>query len=399
MAHSDPIPVTSTDLPTARRLDWVEPIKGIAILGVVLYHIVLLLYGVPPFDHIKETWLPLSERLAQLAPLPNDSVIAALLTNVMRYTGWLGYQGVGLFLVLSGFGLTWSMMQRPPGSELNLGDYFARRVGRILPVYWAGHLFFVGFRAVFGQPDISVWDWRFYLSLAGGRFLPETFYYASPAWWYVGLVLQLYVIFPALWLWLSRTTLARFLLGTAALTLLSRVAALALFTRELEMWSMGALCVTRLFEFTLGMGLAHGLARQPQRLYRWLNARRTFGAAIGVYVFALAASFTREGQIVAHGLIAASLLVITYTLVRAFAHAPVLNTLLGWLGRQSYPLMILHQPILWWFIPLALTWTASYLLFWILLAGFAVVVVIGSAALGAAVERISAQAARRWRAS
>jgi len=66
------------------HLDWLDPIKGIAIAGVVWYHIAILLYGVPPFDHVKETWLPLADRLARMAPVPNDALATFFLVNAFR---------------------------------------------------------------------------------------------------------------------------------------------------------------------------------------------------------------------------------------------------------------------------------------------------------------------------
>ena len=373
------------------HLDWLDPIKGIAIAGVVWYHIAILLYGVPPFDHVKETWLPLADRLARMAPVPNDALATFFLVNAFRYIGWLGYQGVGLFLALSGFGLAWSQLRSGPSPEIDLRDYFLRRVWRVFPIYWAGHLFFLVFHALTGQPDVSASDPRFYLSLAGVRFLPETFYTISPAWWYVGLIVQLYVVFPLLWKALMRWGLVRFWIGTAAITLIARAAGFAFLDRHLEMWSMGAIFVTRLFEFAFGMGLAWLLARQPERTERALLRRRTIAAAAGVYALALACSFTVAGQIVAHMLIAVSLFTLTYALSRRLlTRAWPVRRASVWLGEQSYPLMILHQPILWWFIPIGLAALPSYPTFIAALMALTAIVALGSGAFGAIVEHVLA---------
>ena len=382
-------------------LDWLDPLKGLAIAGIVFYHIALLLYGIPPFDHVKETWPPLAERLAQLSPLPNESPAASLLTNAFRYSGWLGYQGVSLFLALSGFGLTYSLAHRSARAEIKLGEYFRRRALRLLPLYWAAHAFFLLFSSLTGQPHISPADPRFYLSLAGLRFLPDTFYYVSPAWWYVWLILQFYVVFPWLWRWLHRHGLKKFWIGTLALTLAARAIALMLLDSHLEMLSMGAIFVTRLFEFAFGMGLAYRLSQQPGVLDRFSRKRWTVAAAFVGYLAALACSLTREGQIVAHVLYGVCLFWLTYSLARWLAPRARLSVrALAWLGRQSYPLMILHQPILWWFIPLGLTLTPSYPLFLALLAGFTIVVALGAGMFGAAVDRLMesmAQLAARLR--
>jgi peptidoglycan/LPS O-acetylase OafA/YrhL len=345
----------------------------------MLYHVALLLFGIPPFDHPKDGWLPLVERLAQLQPVPHETLSGKLFLNLFRDLSWLGYQGVHLFLVLSGFGLTWSLARRslPAGADadVNWGQFFQRRLWRVFPLYWASHLFFLLSYILVGQPPgIAPLDSRFYLSLAGLRFLPETFFYISPAWWYVWLVLQLYLVFPVLWAWLRRKGLLHFWLGTAAITLVSRFVLLIIVGNNREMWSMGALFVTRLFEFTLGMGLAYWLARQPDGLERLWQRRWPLMIACLVYPLALALSFTVVGSIVSHSLIAVSLFGITYVL--------------------SQGLMILHQPILWGFIFWGMDRLKPYGLFLALLALFSILTILGSAAFSAAVERVSGWAAQ-----
>lgn len=378
------------------RLEWLEPIRGLAIVGIVMYHAMSFVHGLPPFDHVKEDWPQLVQRLAQLQPIPDESILSSVLMNLSRYVGWLGYQGVNVFLVLSGFGLTWSVAHRSVTSRIDLRQYFRRRIARVFPVYWAGHVFFLLFHALVGLPVISTSHLHFYLSLAGLRFLPGTFFYISPAWWYVGLILQLYLIFPALWEWLRRKGLAPFWVGTAAITLGARFVALNVLNANLEMWSMGVVCVTRLFEFTFGMGLAFWLTHQPDGLDRVLRKRWPIAAAAGVYLLALACSFTRLGQVAAQSMIAVSLFGLAYAFTR-YALLPVrrLAQAASWFGQQSYPLMILHHPIVWWFIPLGFAFTSSYPLFVVLLAGFLVVITLGSAAFGSAVEWLTIQVTRR----
>lgn len=372
------------------RLTWLDPIKGIAILGIVLYHTAIALFGIPPFDHPKDDWLPLLDRLAQLQPWPNDRIIPFLILNLFRDIGWLGYQGVHLFLVLSGFGLTWSIARQSPTSDVNIKQFFQRRLWRIFPLFWMGHIFFLFFHALTGQPDISIDDPRFYLSLIGFRFFPETFYYVASAWWYVGLILQLYLVFPLLWAWLHRQGLWPFGIGTAAITLFSRYALLMVVSSNHEMWSMGVLFVTRLFEFTFGMGLAYWLARRPQgfedlRQKRWLLA-----GAVLLYLLALSLSFTLAGSLVAHSLLAVSLFWISYNLMQSglLLFKP-LNHTLTWLGRQSYGLMILHQPLLWWFIAWGLPRVQPYILFLGLLISFLILTILGAAVFSTIVDRLS----------
>jgi peptidoglycan/LPS O-acetylase OafA/YrhL len=393
MAEENPGSFPYSD--TVTRLPWIDGLKGLAILGIVLYHVALALFGVPPFDHPKDYWLPLADRFAKLQPLSYDSPISFLLINALRYLSWLGYQGVNLFLVLSGFGLTWSVVRRLSAEHgninLNWTQFYQRRLWRIFPLYWAGHvLFLVTFVLVRQPPQIAPVDGRFYLSLAAVRFLPETFFYIAPAWWYVGLIWQLYLVFPVLWVWLHRKGLLHFWVGTAAITLVSRYVLLVLVGHHTEMWSMGALFVTRLFEFSFGMGLAYCLARQPDGLERFRQNNRLLLAALPVYLLALALSFTVVGAVFAQSLITVSLFgILLFLYQRVLMPVRPLSRLTGWLGVQSYGLMILHQPVLWGFIFWGVDRFQPFGLFLALLGVFLILTVLSSAFFGAVVERIS----------
>jgi peptidoglycan/LPS O-acetylase OafA/YrhL len=331
-------------------LDWIEPIKGLAIVWIIAYHIALLIYGIPPFDHPKDWWPELNVRLAQMRPLAGFG-LGAVIDNVARYVSWLGYQGVHLFLVLSGFGLTWSLVRRSPFAHSDWFAFYRRRLGRIFPTYWAAHAFFVVFLIIFGEPHFSPFGGAFIMSLLGLRFTPGTFYAISAAWWYIGLIVQLYLAFPLLWAWLRRKGLRHFWIGTALITLGARFITLIVVQRQVEMWSMGVLFTNRLFEFTFGMGLAYWLARQPDGPEHLLRKGWPLALAFVGYVLSLAFSFTLAGAVVAHSLLAVSLFTLTYAFVRySLGRFRLLARGLSWLGMQSYALYLLHLPINNWFL-------------------------------------------------
>ena len=179
------------------RLDWLDPLKGIALLWILLVHFVEQVFGSPFANNPVEGWPPFDERLSQLAPLSGNGAWDIPL-NLLRYVGWAGDAGVTLFLLASGAGLAWGLLARGAPASLPARPFWSARFRRIYPVWWAAHglLLFVGLATGWG---LSPGDGALLPSLIGIRATPGTYYYGAPAWWYVGLLVQLYLVFP--WLW------------------------------------------------------------------------------------------------------------------------------------------------------------------------------------------------------
>ncbi len=162
----------------------------------------------------------------------------------------MGFHGVAVFLVLSGFGLSYALARsgRPPAAWLG---WYRSRLVRLLPMYWVAHLVYLvsPFQARF-----DALDYRFALSLLGDRVVPigTLFYYFNPALWYFGLLLQLYLVFPALFVALGRLGVARFLAAAAVVTVGARWLLVIAMPVSGE-WVQGGFFACRLWEFALGM--------------------------------------------------------------------------------------------------------------------------------------------------
>ena len=243
-AHPAPAP----SAPKPRRLSWVEPLKGVALLWIFLNHVSERLWGGPWAGNPDGDWPALNGRLAQLKPL-HDGAPWGLAANALRYLGWLGDAGVGVFLVVSGLGLTWACLGRDPGEPLDTGKYLRRRVGRVFPLWIAAHVCILLGPAIAGY-RVSLADSQLYWSMLGIRVLPSQLYFGVSAWWYVTLLLQLYLVFPLLWrVMQSGGAWGLVVLGTIALAV--RAGGLFYFHHYLDAWSRGAIFITRLPEFLL----------------------------------------------------------------------------------------------------------------------------------------------------
>lgn len=375
---ADPTP----SIARAPRLPWLDAMRGLAILMIVLYHITIAIYGTPWFAHPRNDWPDLGVRLAQIRPLPQENLPAFLLANLFRSIGWLGYQGTGVFLVISGFGLTWALVNRSREAEIDRRAFYTRRFLRLFPLYWVGHFFFLVFNNLANWRPFSPLDPRFALSLIGLRFLPEVFHFISPAWWFIVLIMQLYAVFPFLWMALQRLGLLRFWAGAVLITAVGRGIGFFLLPVDREMWSRGLLFPSRLAEFALGMGLAWWAAGEVSRIEGLMRSPRAWAGMLAIYGAGLSLSFTLPGATIAPMLITPA--AASFLMLLARDLLPWLKGFyrgLSLLGTYSYGVMVFHQPILWAFIAWLWPFSMPLALRLGLIGSIAILTFIGSAAI------------------
>ena len=221
-----------------RRLAWVELLKAIALVAIFLDHVAERLFGSPYFGNPDADWPPFWERVGQLLTAPASSGKWGFVLAALRDTAWLGDQGVSLFLVVSGLTLAWSCASNCEPGGISWSKFYQRRLLRIYPIWIAANLLLLYPFAIFGV-HVSLLDPRLYLSLAGIRVLPDQLYYGNSAWWFVTLLLQLYLVFPLLWMVLKRFGLVVFGIGVPVVALAIRGAGLLVFHDYLDAWSRG----------------------------------------------------------------------------------------------------------------------------------------------------------------
>lgn len=326
--------------PNTPRHEWLDVVRGLAMAWIFLVHVVEKVLCCPAFGNPGEDWPPLAERLGQLRPLPLEG-LSGIIVNALRYVGWLGDMGVQIFVVASGFGLALSAL-KPSG--ISAGEFYSRRLMRILPLWWAAHLLFVATSLGLGGLEVS--DWRTWASFAGLRFLPSVLYFFAPAWWFFGLILQLYAVFPLLARWLRDWPLQRFLLlvcvGSIGVRLVGLLASAYFIPSALDWWSRGGLFVSRLPEFSFGMAFAALIHRCPHDAARWFRGTRAITGSLAVMGLGIGALFTLTGLSFAMLLTGASFTVLFYAL--APSARGVLRPV-AWFGKNSLPFFLVHDPV------------------------------------------------------
>jgi len=328
--------------PVAQRLDWLDPVKALALLAILLNHLVEEFGPGPWFTNPENVWPSLDVRLHTIVP-PGTT----LFLQGVRAVGWLGDAAPGVFILASGVGLTLSALSDPERT-LDARTFYRRRLLRLFPLYIAMH-FVVLAGALFVPGNLeSFAGLRSMLSLTGVRALPGTFFYISPSWWFVWLILQLYIVYPYFFRALRKLGPANFLVAAVVITLAARGIGLGL-PRGRYAWLTGLFFASRLAEFVVGMVLAQMIVSRREKASLAPSTLAIVALALPCYLLGLAASFTLPGALVSNLLVTVGMTGIFWAVWQSLLRpVPRLASSAQWLGKRSYAVFLLHQAPLQW---------------------------------------------------
>lgn len=243
-----------------QRYPYIDILRGIAALLVIWYHVIE-----------NSGW----------ATFPNTGL--ALLPRV----GWVG---VDLFLVISGFVIGKSALEAHATSPHWRQTYLERRTRRIVPLYWATsicYLFLV-------SPEILRHGWDSVGHVVSHVFFvhnlwPSTSGSINGPNWSVALEVQFYLLIAWLTPWLARTAGWRVLTTWIAVALAWRYATTLIWIPGQSDVTIQRVAATQLpgslDQFAVGIGLAK-LAISGHLAFR----PRRFAFAASIAVLALAAT-------------------------------------------------------------------------------------------------------------
>ena len=321
------------------RLDWIDGMKGISILWIAFFHGFSFLGGSRFPSPLSAGYLAAMRR--SCAPASWLGEIRCALETFAVAFGQLGFHAVGVFLVLSGFGLTYSLARtgEPPNGWIG---WYRSRLLRLFPMYWIAHLVYLV--SPF-QARYEAIDYRFLLSFLGDRIWPleMIFYYFNAALWYFGLLLELYVVFPLLFRLLQKVGVAPFLIVCGVATFGCRYVLLCVVPVN-GYWVQGAFFLPRLWEFALGMAMGLAYRKSAASAERSVFSAATLVAGailytVGLYSYGALWSYTFTDALTGTGLA-----ILLAHVARRCALAPVLGGTLATVGVYSYGLYLLHQP-------------------------------------------------------
>jgi peptidoglycan/LPS O-acetylase OafA/YrhL len=328
-----------------KRFAWVDFLKGMALLGILLNHFV------EEFSKPFGLSFPVSDW--QSFSFQNQNLLKtgqSLLWLFTRFMAWVGDHGPGVFILLSGFALTYSAFSGK--HQKGLLWFYNKRLLRIYPLYIIIHfIVLLGVLIVFGR-EVNWGRNHVFLSILGLRASDSLFFLFNPSWWFIWLILQLYLIFPFL-LWLLRKTdTLKFLIITLAFTVVCGLLGLMGFRYSGSQynWLTGIFFGTRLAEFSAGMGLGALLWNNKSLEKQGHNSRIIVILAFALFFIGTVFTLNRYSAVLSNFFITVGLSGVLYSVfssLKSHKQNRLVNSI-GWIGVYSYGIYLVHQAPLQW---------------------------------------------------
>ena len=161
----------------SHKIPALDCLRGVAILAVLGYHILGASYYRfdIPFAGWRPDWHAVSHTFWIFSPLT------------------LGWMGVQLFFVISGFVIHLSYLGRPESHSAS--RFYQRRFWRIVPPYWVTLIAFVLIGAL--ATPFTLEDIGLHAALLHD-FSPKYFFSISPSYWSLAVEVQIYLLYPLL---------------------------------------------------------------------------------------------------------------------------------------------------------------------------------------------------------
>ncbi|MEG4216450.1 acyltransferase family protein [Microcoleus sp. Pol14C6] len=286
--------------------------------------------------------------ISKFFPLAFNSV-GNIVFDLLNIFFLLGYQGVHIFFILSGFGLAYSRILKPDERWIN---FMRKKIIRLYPTYWillAISLIIPRLRADLFYGYFDWWSfWRSWIILDK----------AIPFSWFMFPLIQFYLCFFFIFNFLAKFSTKQFILTSFSLkvtyTFLVLLLGFNLFEPILgDMTYPGYLAISRLFEFSLGMAMAKIYASNPTLLINYLTKPVTIALGIISEILGILGSFTFpnalnfSGVIIPIGLsfydafIGFGIFVIIFNICRnLIMFSDLITRFITWISNISYELYL-----------------------------------------------------------
>jgi len=277
-----------------QELDMMRSFAAFSVVGVHFWYFNFLprFLGYSNFSEYQKAGYPVST-IAKYFPLPFNSA-GNILFDLLNIFFVLGYQGVHVFFILSGFGLAYSRILKPDESWR---FFLQKKFFRLYPTYWillAVSLIIPRLRADLFFGYFDWWSlWRSFIILDK----------AIPFSWFMFPIIQFYLCFFVLFKLVHKYSIKQFMITSFLIKVTYTFLALFLgYNVFLPILGdpayPGYLAISRLFEFCLGVAMAKVYASNPTLLINYLTKPVTIAIAIFFEILGILGSLPFSNPII-----------------------------------------------------------------------------------------------------
>lgn len=274
----------------------------------------------------------------------SSTMALGLGTSVLQVTG-IGWSGVDLFFVLSGFLIT-GLLYDAKGKQNYFKNFYARRTLRIFPLYYFAAITVIILAVITGYGILGgsnpVWVLlyvgNFQMAINGGGSILDHF-------WSLAIEEQFYLVWPMIVLSLSR---GKLMLVAAAMIVVSPLVRTLLVLNDAPDLGVYVLTPARMDGLAMGALIAL-FVRGPRGiapLVPWAWRLGAISAAAFLVIVVVRRDFSTSDPVILTAGI--SLLTIMYAslLVLSLTFRPLQSVMempvMGWFGKYSYGLYVWH---------------------------------------------------------
>ncbi|HBE21355.1 MAG TPA: hypothetical protein DEG17_24850 [Cyanobacteria bacterium UBA11149] len=315
-----------------KRLDWIDQTKGLAILGIIIFH---FFQNYP--DRIN-------------------------LVNILDRNGarW-GYAAVDIFFVIAGFNTSYSLASLIKGGKISLGridwiEWLRKRIIRLYPNYWLAIILSIILLAVWGRVNIKSFQDLILMGIGVPGY--ERFKTLNPGFWFFSVILQAYLITPLIF-FVCKWKAQRILLLGIIVGAIAKIMALA-NTEDpgFFIFLVQSNLITS-YIFPLCLGLYWGFIYCENQKFRridWEVSIAAFAIGIAMYGFLLLSRIEFIYMIGFDILFTPLFLLLFYwicqTIIPKMTLAGKDLNLFSLMGVYSYQIYLIHQPLLFVALPI-----------------------------------------------
>lgn len=395
------------------RIEVLDYVRGLAIIHIILYHYFL--------EHFGGRFLIVPDGIAaniERLRIFQDGGVLEWMKNIFGFFFAYGFFSVNLFLLLSGFVLTYSALKserKAPTSSNTEPHSFIEKIHALVQFYWRkmkrvviplyisiiigiGFLYLrnILFPQFAAAPVYSLID---ILKLL---FIPFFVYDIvflqkfNGDLWFITLILQLYILFPLLHHQLKRWGVWKFLAAMLVITLAYRyIATYWLSTAPMGViypaehsYRLFSFFLPRLFEFCFGMALAYLYMQKNDALERLTGAWGFIGGVVLTFA-GFAFDMYRWGWPYSDLTVSIGLFLVFLNIGALLGRSSLIARVMVFLSDSSYENFLLHHYWLNYFLtPLLLVLgLQGEGVFWAVMPFY----VLGAIAIGWGAQKIGAK--------